>query len=91
MALYINAALGDKEKGMATGLNKNCKYLLLQYAFEELGMERVEFRADNNNSRSVAAMKSIGCTVEGVLFCFSGQQSLIDCLFSGKRILRYHT
>ena len=50
-----------------TGLNKNCKYLLLQYAFEELGMERVEFRADNNNSRSVAAMKSIGCTVEGVL------------------------
>ena len=50
-----------------TGLNKNCKYLLLQYAFEELGMERVEFRADSENSRSVAAMKSIGCTVEGIL------------------------
>jgi RimJ/RimL family protein N-acetyltransferase len=30
-------------------------------------MERVEFRADNNNQRSIAAMKSIGCTVEGVL------------------------
>lgn len=50
-----------------TGLNKHCKYLLLQYAFETLGMERVEFRADNNNQRSVAAMKSIGCKVEGVL------------------------
>ncbi|MDN3674060.1 GNAT family protein [Flavobacterium branchiarum] len=50
-----------------TGLNKHCKYLLLQYAFETLGMDRVEFRADNNNQRSVAAMKSIGCRVEGVL------------------------
>lgn len=50
-----------------TGINKHCKYLLLSFAFEELGMERVEFRADNNNARSIAAMKSIGCTVEGVL------------------------
>jgi RimJ/RimL family protein N-acetyltransferase len=30
-------------------------------------MERVEFRADNKNERSIAAMKSIGCTAEGVL------------------------
>ncbi len=50
-----------------TGLNKHCKYLLLEFAFDELGMERVEFRADNNNQRSIAAMKSIGCVVEGVL------------------------
>jgi RimJ/RimL family protein N-acetyltransferase len=50
-----------------TGLNKHCKFLLLQFAFETLQMERVEFRADNNNQRSIAAMKSIGCTVEGVL------------------------
>jgi RimJ/RimL family protein N-acetyltransferase len=50
-----------------TGLNKHCKFLLLQFAFESLGMERVEFRADNNNKRSIAAMKSIGCKVEGVL------------------------
>ncbi len=50
-----------------TGLNKHCKYLLLRFAFETLGMERVEFRADNNNERSIAAMKSIGCRVEGVL------------------------
>lgn len=50
-----------------TGLNKHCKFLLLQFAFETLGLERVEFRADNNNQRSIAAMKSIGCKVEGVL------------------------
>jgi RimJ/RimL family protein N-acetyltransferase len=50
-----------------TGLNKNCKLLLLQFAFETLGLDRVEFRADNMNVRSIAAMKSIGCTVEGVL------------------------
>lgn len=50
-----------------TGLNKNCKYLLLEFAFETLKMERVEFRADNDNKRSINAMKSIGCTIEGVL------------------------
>ncbi|KIO78202.1 GCN5 family acetyltransferase [Pedobacter lusitanus] len=50
-----------------TGLNKNCKYLLLNYAFEDLGIERVEFRADHSNHTSVAAMKSIGCKIEGVL------------------------
>ena len=56
---------GSKYQG--TGLNKNCKYLLLEFAFEKMGMERVEFRADVNNLRSVAAMKSIGCTLEGIL------------------------
>ncbi|MCG9899342.1 MAG: GNAT family N-acetyltransferase [Hydrotalea sp.] len=50
-----------------TGLNKNCKYLLLKFAFETLKMERVEFRADNDNKRSINAMKSIGCKIEGVL------------------------
>ncbi len=50
-----------------TGLNKHCKYLLLEFAFEKLQLERVEFRADNENQRSIYAMKSIGCTVEGVL------------------------
>lgn len=50
-----------------TGLNKNTKYLLLQFAFEQAGMERVEFRADKQNERSIAAMHSIGCVLEGVL------------------------
>lgn len=50
-----------------SGLNKNCKYLLLSFAFDNLGVSRVEFRADNKNKRSIAAMKSIGCKKEGVL------------------------
>ncbi|MEZ5047471.1 MAG: GNAT family N-acetyltransferase [Chitinophagaceae bacterium] len=55
------------KKFQNTGLNKNCKYLLLAFAFETLGIERVEFRADNENNRSINAMKSIGCKVEGIL------------------------
>jgi len=50
-----------------TGLNKHCKYLLLEFAFETLKMERVEFRADANNAKSIAAMRSIGCKVDGIL------------------------
>jgi RimJ/RimL family protein N-acetyltransferase len=67
---YKTVQLGYTWYGSAfrgTGLNKHCKFLLLQFAFETLGLERVEFRADNNNERSIAAMKSIGCKVEGVL------------------------
>jgi N-acetyltransferase len=56
---------GGKFRG--TGLNKHCKFLLLQFAFEVLNAERVEFRADARNEKSIAAMKSIGCTVEGIL------------------------
>ena len=55
------------KKFQGTGLNQNCKFLLLQFAFEKLEMERVEFRADNRNKKSIAAMKSIGCVEEGVL------------------------
>ncbi|MEN9700946.1 MAG: hypothetical protein RIR55_249 [Bacteroidota bacterium] len=55
------------KKVWGTGLNQHCKYLLLQFAFEKMNFKRVEFRADNNNKRSIAAMQKIGCTVEGVL------------------------
>lgn len=56
---------GEKFRG--TGLNKHCKYLMLQFAFDELNALRVEFRADARNKQSIAAMKSIGCTPEGIL------------------------
>ena len=55
------------KKFQRTGLNRQCKYLLLSYAFEMLEMERVEFRADARNQRSLAAMQGIGCTLEGIL------------------------
>jgi RimJ/RimL family protein N-acetyltransferase len=50
-----------------TGLNRHCKLLLLTYVFEEWGMERLEFRADATNQRSIDAMKAIGCVEEGIL------------------------
>lgn len=50
-----------------TGLNRHCKLLLLSFAFEKWGLERVQFQADINNARSVAAMKAIGCVEEGLL------------------------
>ncbi|AWG25625.1 GNAT family N-acetyltransferase [Flavobacterium kingsejongi] len=67
--VYKTLQLGYTWYGKAfqgTGLNRHCKYLLLEFAFETLGMERVEFRADASNARSIAAMKSIGCQVEGI-------------------------
>lgn len=50
-----------------TGLNRHCKLLLLTYVFEQWGMERLEFRADAKNAKSIAAMKAIGCVEEGIL------------------------
>lgn len=68
--LYKTVQLGYTwygKKFQGTGLNKHCKYLLLNHAFESWQLERVEFRADATNKRSIAAMKSIGCIEEGVL------------------------
>ena len=50
-----------------TGLNRACKQLLLQYAFEILGMQRVEFKTDSLNMRSRNALKGIGAIEEGIL------------------------
>lgn len=50
-----------------TGLNRHCKLLILSFAFEEWGMERVEFRAHAQNYKSIEAMKAIGCVMEGTL------------------------
>lgn len=54
-----------------TKLNKNCKYLLLEFTFEKMHLERVGFRANNLNQRSINAMKSIGCIEEGILRNFN--------------------
>jgi RimJ/RimL family protein N-acetyltransferase len=67
---HLTAQLGYTWYGKdfrRSGLNRHCKLLMLTYAFETWGMERVEFRADARNERSVNAMKNIGCTVEGIL------------------------
>ena len=50
--------LGREYQG--TGINREAKFLLLSYAFDVLGMARVEFKTDVLN-------QNIGATEEGVL------------------------
>jgi len=50
-----------------TVVNTECKYLLLQYAFELLGCIRVQFKADIRNERSWRAIERIGAKREGIL------------------------
>ncbi|HOZ96961.1 MAG TPA: GNAT family protein [Niabella sp.] len=50
-----------------TGLNRNCKYLLLEYAFDHLKAERVELRTDERNISSRNAIEKLGARLEGVL------------------------
>jgi RimJ/RimL family protein N-acetyltransferase len=55
------------EVARRTAINTECKYLLMQYAFESLGCERVQIKADNTNERSLAAIARLGVTKEGEL------------------------
>jgi len=50
-----------------SSLNKSIKFLMLQYAFETLDFEKVEFRIDERNIRSRKAVEKIGGTLEGIL------------------------
>jgi RimJ/RimL family protein N-acetyltransferase len=50
-----------------TSVNTECKYLLLEYAFEKLECVRVQFKTDVRNARSQKALERIGCVHEGVL------------------------
>jgi RimJ/RimL family protein N-acetyltransferase len=49
-----------------TGLNTRVKRLLLDRVFG-CGIRRVEFRVDERNMRSRAAVLKLGCTQEGIL------------------------
>lgn len=48
-------------------VNTESKLLLLEYAFETLLINRVEFFIDSRNDRSRAAVKKLGATEEGTL------------------------
>jgi RimJ/RimL family protein N-acetyltransferase len=50
-----------------TLVNPECKYLLLQNAFENWQINRVEINADTRNLHSRAAIKKLGATEEGIL------------------------
>ena len=50
-----------------TAVNTECKYLLLQHAFETLKCIRVQLKTDLRNERSQRAIERIGAVKEGVL------------------------
>ncbi|KFF18403.1 GNAT family N-acetyltransferase [Flavobacterium hydatis] len=64
---------GKKYQG--TGINKNCKYLMFDFAFDKLGVIRIGLGANSKNIRSINAMKGVGCTEEGILRSRSFDQS----------------
>jgi len=50
-----------------TQVNTECKYLLLEHAFEELESIRVQLKTDSRNERSQRAIERIGAKREGTL------------------------
>ena len=50
-----------------TQVNPEAKYLMLQYAFETLGCNRVEFKTDSLNEKSRGALLKLGAVEEGTL------------------------
>jgi len=54
-------------KHQRTGVNTECKYLLLKYAFETLNCIAVEFKTNWYNIKSKEAITRLGAKLDGVL------------------------
>jgi len=54
-----------------TGINVEAKLLLFRYAFEQLGVARVDLGTDARNERSRRAIAGLGARFEGVLRSWS--------------------
>lgn len=50
-----------------TGINGECKQLLLRFGFEQLGLARAVLQTDELNIRSRRAIEKLGARFEGVL------------------------
>lgn len=74
---YMNIDAGNRrveigstwyaQSAQRTGLNTECKYLLLRHAFEELDCIAVEFRTAFVNFQSRRAIERLGAKLDGVL------------------------
>lgn len=71
---YLNHASQKCEIGwtwygkqfQGTGLNKACKYELLNFGFENIQFKRIQFSADLENIRSQRAIEKLGAIKEGI-------------------------
>lgn len=50
-----------------SGINIEAKLMLMKFAFETLGVERVDLKTDVRNQQSRRAIEALGATFEGVL------------------------
>ncbi|MFT3879579.1 MAG: GNAT family protein [Gemmatales bacterium] len=76
---YLNIAINEQRLEIGSTfyahnqwgskVNPECKLLLMTYAFETLGIRRVEFCVDAINTRSRAAVTKLGAVQEGFLRC----------------------
>ncbi len=64
---------GNEFQGI--GINKHCKCLLLEYAFETRNIEGVAFRADHTDLRSIATKEHIKERGRSELLLPSGRRS----------------
>jgi len=65
-----------------SGINTEAKLLLMSYAFDSLGVTRVDLKTDARNVRSRRAIEALGATFEGVLRSWSmswapGEEGLV--------------
>ncbi len=62
-------------KYFGTKINTEAKLLLLNYAFTELRLNRIQFRADERNIRSRRAILKLGATFEAELRNFKQRRN----------------
>ena len=60
MTWYVEGVRGTK-------VNPECKFMLLEHAFEKLGCHRVQLKTDGRNLQSQAAISKLGAKLEGTL------------------------
>lgn len=51
----------------STGINRHAKFSMMNYAFEQLHFERVEFKTDVENARARKGLQNVGGIEEGIL------------------------
>ena len=68
--VHRRVEIGGTRVGLAwqrTPINTEAKFLMLRHAFEDWGMNRVEFKTDALNIRSRVAIARLGAVEEGTL------------------------
>lgn len=74
---YMDISMGHKRLEIGStwltpaywrsNMNTNCKFLLLKYGFEELGLNRIQIKTGHENIRSQKAIERLGAVKEGIL------------------------